>query len=1204
MALAIYRSNRLDVLVTVLAELLRQPGQQPGDPFTPVRVVVGTRGMERWLRHQLAVKLGICAHFEFPFPRQLVDTLLGSAEGAEAPPDDPWRAGALTWRVLESLEALPRGDVWGPLRAYVGESGRPVDPRRHALARELGDLVDRYVTYRPELARAWSAGEPAPASLLPRSPGSADRRALPETLAWQPELWRDLAARLDGSKHTAERLLEAGRVFEAGPRPELDQPVRLFGLSTLPPAWLQLLASVARHHRVELYLPCPSDRWWGDLRRGQGPARDLLRLDRDEVSLALSGDTEGLFAEGNPLLTSLGRIARDLQVVLESLDDSYVDERLDLFPDVGQVFDDPARGGGVSALHRIQSDVLDLRNPALQPDRPLAAADDSLQVHACYGPTRQVEALREALLGLFETHRDLEPRDVVVMTPDIAGYAPLITAVFDQGAHGRRVRDREPVWGSEGWGPAGAPRLPYEIADLSVRRLNPVADALLRVLELASARVTASAVLDLARLEPVRTRFELTAEELERLGDMVREAGARWGLDAADRRFHDQPADPQNTWVDALDRLWLGVAMPDTGELYEGLVPADGVEGSDVDLLGRFGDLAGVVLGAVRDLRQPRTVAAWVVRLRALVSDLTATPGQAAWLTRRALEALEGVADEAGTCELEVSVRAMGAALSGRFDVAAGGLRPQTGAITFCALAPERSLPYRVVCLLGMDEDAFPRKSSHSAFDLMNLAPRVGDRDGRDEDRLLLLEAILAARDHLLVFYSGRDVRSDEPLPPCVPVAEFFDTLDATFGEDARGRSATTQLIVQHPLQPFSPRVFTRKGEAPWHRRAFGFDRRLLAGAGVEPQAASGPFFVGLDGDPPETDPEVVELGELLDFVDHPTRSFFRQVLGVTVWDGVQAVDDREPVAVDDRAVPRALLEAALSAPSAGWVPDYLDAAFARLRGEGRLPLGDAGLYGAFPHRLVAAGMREAAAPWHTAEEDHADLDLDLGDGLRLSGRVHGLQAGDLFELLPFKDTSARPWWLVRPLVRLLAWQAATPGERCRVVALHGFADGDRPKVQWRLLEPPEHVEDASEDARQRLRRLVELMRRARRRPPPLYGATSDAFAKALVAAEGLDPDVLLAAGTWPPADPEDLAAVQAATRAAFDAWVGGARTGEWAQSAYLKRLHTDGELTWIEPDTGQVDRAFADAALALWGTLRQWRRTLRKAPTVLGETP
>ena len=56
-----------------------------------------------------------------------------------------------------------------------------------------------------------------------------------------------------------------------------------------------------------------------------------------------------------------------------------------------------------------------------------------MQVHSCHGPARQIDVLREVLLGLLQDDSTLEPRDILVMCPDIDTYAPLIVAGFGLG---------------------------------------------------------------------------------------------------------------------------------------------------------------------------------------------------------------------------------------------------------------------------------------------------------------------------------------------------------------------------------------------------------------------------------------------------------------------------------------------------------------------------------------------------------------------------------------------------------------------------------------------------------------------------------------------------------------------------------------------------------------------------------------------------
>jgi len=557
-----------------MAQRLDQPEQRPKDPFAPIRIIVGSKGMERWLRHQLAMRLDaqICANVEFPFPAQVISEALAALEGKPLQPGDelapdPWRPEALTWALLEVLpNLLSEESTMGflaPLEKYLAGKGKDaVGPREWELVNQVADVFDRTVMYRPDLARAWSEGTP----VLPEGISETE-------LGWQPRLWEALANHLHPETHAAARWQAATASVDTKAS-LFNQPLRFFGVTALPPTLLQHLAWLSRHYQMEFFLLCPSDRYWNHLDAiPVTRVETLLKQNRDHLGEKLHEALEASGSPGvHPLLLSLGRIGRDLQLYLKA----HVSE--DCVKSQATFFDPAAAGSAPStpkALHLLQSDILNLRDPLSFTDdelskRALATDDDSIRFHACYGPTRQVEVLRETLLHLFEDHPDLEPRDVLVMTPDIEGYVPLIGAVFDQGRDRPLRQKRESE--KERWGSHGAPRIPYIIAERSLRQTNAVAEVLLRTLDLAcdGRRITSTAVLDMFAIEPFRRRFGIASEDLDTIRQWVEESGIRWAMDAADRHRHGQPANGQNSWRFGMERLALGVVMADEdGRLFD-----------------------------------------------------------------------------------------------------------------------------------------------------------------------------------------------------------------------------------------------------------------------------------------------------------------------------------------------------------------------------------------------------------------------------------------------------------------------------------------------------------------------------------------------------------------------------------------------------------------------------------------------------------
>ncbi len=1262
--LEVYRSNKLEVLVGILTAQLDAPDAMPADPFAPLRLVVGSKGMERWLRHQLASRLPgrICANVDFPFPSQVLTQALHALEGAEDQPADPWEIEALRWAVLEVLPGLLDRDArpeLAPLRAYLDEGvSGPVSPRALALAGQLADIFDRLVTYRPQLAVDWSMG-------------GVQLPAAATDLGWLPLLWQAVHRHLlGGPARGAHRAQRWHTLMRSGPPSAwpFDQPLRIFGIASLPPSFLQQLAWLARAPgaMAELYLVGPSDAYWADLHRlGHGAIDELLACDRDKL-----GDRIGVLQpEGlHPLLQSLGRVARDMQLVVEGLGEGVVDRGqsatfVDLAP---QLADPQRREGSQRALHVLQSDMAHLRDPmgfgpAQRQARPLAPGDDSLQLHACYGPTRQVEVLRDALLHLFEDHPDLEPRDVLVMVPDIEAYVPHIGAVFDQGRERPVERHGVPVANpAERWGPAGAPHIPYAVTERSIRRTNPVAEVLLRVLQLASGqvRISSVAVLDLLAVEPFRQRFGIAHEEIETIAGWVEQSGIRWGIDPQDRQGFEQPATAQNTWRFGLERLALGVTMADApGRLWDrparleqpsveralGVAPHDALEGGVVHLLGRFLDACSTLFDEIGRLRGARAVGAWL-RLIAgdpeLPSDsvagmgtlgrLTATTPAAAWLTARVRAELEGLraAVQLAGAQRPLDIDAFHALLSGRFEVASGATRAHTGAVTFAAMAPYRSVPYRVICLLGMDEGAFPRPAGSRRFDPTQLAPRAGDRDPRDEDRHLLLEALLAARDHLLILYTGRDPRSNERRAPAVPVAELLEVVDATFQAPDQ-RPPRQHITREHPLQAFSLDCFDpRQGGRPW-----SYDHGLLEGArAAMNQERSSPRFFEPGAQPPASTeptadaPREVELAALEWFLRNPTKALLSRGLGLYLPRDEEPIPHREPIQPDglDRwGWLTALIDdrwSRLHARIEG--TERLELGLAdpleRLRAEGRLPLGAGGDRWLRVPALAAEQVMDAASAWfgdeqrpHRPQRLPFDLALEVdGQPVRLLGGSGPIWQGDQL-VLGVGDILGKGKYRLGPWLRHLAWVASTDRPDARTVLIHGRIDGrGRPEVQvasMRLVLRDGLVELVGVSPAQRARAILcELLRlylQGLERPLPLFEQASYEFVRRAhyYNTVRFGPRELL------PDAPEPEESVLGHIRAAQDK----ARQSfglEGGPSSYSSRDLDDAYVArvWagLDPVTdpqapwAPLQRDFAMAALALWQPLFQgWAKHGTKTP-------
>lgn len=936
--LHLHRSNTSATLADALCALLASPVGGPADEEV---VVVPSPGMEAWLQQRIADTLGICAHVRFPFPLRYVPELVATVVAEPSARADVlervrrWQPATLRWPIWIELRRHLDDPVFAPVAAYLAGAVDPVDRERRLLqlSTTLARAFDRYVRFRPEAVRSWQAGES----------GGIERG---DDDAWQPALWRAVYARLgaadDGAgQHVAD--FEAALAFSlrlGGVRSE-ELPKRLFvfGVSTLPPLFVRLLAALAEAIDVHLMVVTPSQEWM------EGVVSTSLKL-RRELELIDAGRHEHAdllhFEVSPPLLGSFGALGAEFQQVLETELSGTPTREHDHYAN-------PLEHGERHLLAALQHELLTLTpNASDAPDED--PGDLTVEIHRAHNDLRQVQLLQDRLLAALESDPDLDPRDIVVMSPVLDELAPLIDAVFDLPWEDPR-------------------RLPYRIADRSERQANPMAEALLRVLELLGGRFGRQAVLDVASLEPARRRLGWSWDDHESYGQALAEVDVRWGFDAQHRARHGHPDDERGSWRAGLDRLLLGAVVPDVPpRLMGGVRPTSLVEGKGVVGLATLDRWLAALEVADDQTASDRTPAAWRAWLTALVDETLEADRETPWHRTRLLEAIDGLFEpwEAVAPDEAVPFGVVRDALVGTLTderAAHGFLR---GGVTFCDMLPMRSVPFRVVALLGVDDGRFPRQDARGGIDLLETSRRIGDRSRRSDDRYLMLEALTSAQDRLIVVHQGFAADTGEPLPASPVVAELQDAIARRFGDDTLRR-----VCVDHPLHPYSPSHFEPNTKTP------SYASDMVAGARAlrEPVADAAPWFT------PPLDPvprETVELNALSAFLKSPHKAFHRARIGASLDRFDHATDDADPLALDKLSQHR-IRELTV------WLRQQLgDEAVDIARLEGGLPPGAIGDVLMRPLDLAASA---ATARFHAelAGRTYGVCDLQHG---RLEGRL------------------------------------------------------------------------------------------------------------------------------------------------------------------------------------------------------------------------
>ena len=1017
----IHASNDLERLATQLAGLLRD--HRSADPFEPQMVVVPSLGMRHWLTRWLANEKGICANIELIFPGDFIERCV--ANGKEVA---EFESEALTWRILDLLDGTALEE---PARFLKDD---PRQLKAFGLARRVAGLFDQYLLYRPEMLNQW-----------------------PDNTAanWQAELWQDICRDV-GTDHPAA--LRAN--FLADPNAIGSSPVYLFGIGMLPPEHWNVIRALASQQAMHLLVTQPTAEIWDDLLS----VRDHWR------QVKLAGSDVPASPNGHPLLISMGRVGQEFHSLLLGENGGW-DEAL---------FEEPKRG---TLLRELQADIYAVDLPPRTGRK--APVDDSLQIHSCHGALREVEVLHDQLLHLFQKLDNLAPHEVVVLTPDIESYAPLIRAVFDN------PEDE-------------SHHIPFTIADRHPRAASAIVDAFLSLLEMDDMALPVNEVLTRLETAAVSRRFGIGADELQLLYPRCRDAHINWGYDAAHRDtsigIESESPEEQNTWRFGLDRMLLGCAMQADGkQLCKGRLPLPGVEGDLAVAVGGLSDFVDALHTTAEDFQTPRPVAQWARDLRALLkrffdarSDEKDELGQLHTAIDR-LEKLAGDASYTGEADIAV-IRAQLLATLEEPKTRDGYLR---GVVTCCALKPLRSVPFRVICLLGMNDGVFPRADKAEAFDLMASRRKPGDRSVRDDDRYLFLETVLAAREVLYLSYLGQSQADEHSYPPSVAIGELLDALDRSFEFEESSRDV---LVRKHRLQAFSAAYFD-----PENSRLLSYSATQAAAAeklrqtlgrneqGAKAMAES-QWFIKRPLDSPAAEHKAVTLDELLHFYRKPVEHFVRNRMEMYLRSRDDLLSDEEPFVLDNLdqyKINDDLLKLALDAEAN--LEEGAAALRARFQAEGRLPHGEFGRATFEDLRKRMANFTQSVrAEASGSLVPQADLreavDLQIGE-FHLTGELDSF--ADPRTQVSLRCASVNGRELLAAWIRHVVWHALSPATLSPALTLVVGQKKGAQVLKW--LKPIEKTEDAHKW----LAELLQTYWQGQQEPLLFFPNTSLAYAKA-----------------------------------------------------------------------------------------------------------
>jgi len=924
--LRLYPSNKTEHLAVVISEIMK--AKPLSVPFANEVVLIQSHGMGTWLQQEISQNLGIAAMIECVMPAsfiwQLAQILM---------PDDPhipiFEKSNLRWQILERLPEKLSDERYKNLSSYIealsntklstatNSEQEKFQTSEHVLfelSDALADLFDAYQNYRPDWVAAWESGE------LISTASSGDTN-FSNLEVWQADLWRSLYPKsaLGSRNHRAillSKLLERLRSCSSDLQSCLPERVFIFGLSALPPQWLPILTALSRYCDVHFLIQNPCQYYWGDV----VSKTQQLRLEQSLVAKGVSADTAAdTFIESNPLLASWGYLGRDYLSILFHHDEirempvNLYDDGLEGIGLEGNGLEDKGpdkdrNNFSIKALTWLQTDILNLQAVA----RQVSETDKSIRFITCHSHLREVEALQDYLFKLLDESSELSPKDVIVMMPDVQNFAALIDAVFS-----RPALDQY-----------GQPQyLPYGISDQMLALDQPMVDVLSGILQLSKLRITATEVLDWLDIEAIRARFAISEEDLEQVHAWVSGLNIRWGLSESHRdqclstMTKTKGSGSENTWLSAFKRLLAGYVYGVSEPVHDGAgdVFAQSQHSRETQLLaGKLMRFLDCIEQTLSQQKGKHSIQEWLSRVALFWESWFDSQYLSDEVQRLMDQSISSISEQVhyADFEQEISFTIVAEVIGAGFEKERVSQRFLAGKINFCTLMPMRSIPFKVVCMMGMNEGQYPRPEQKVSFDLMATSEsRVGDRSRREDDRYLFLEAICSARNNIYISYCGRDIKDNSERYPSLLVSELQDyCADYFYLDDEPDEKSAAGLLehwtIKHRLQPFHPWYYSsdEDGQSKYLPKSYSSDWLSLYARSEDTKESSSNGSHVLDSSKqlPQFDlfneendhNRVFELENLTRMADHPLRYYYKHILGLSYTNIDSELEDSEPFAL------------------------------------------------------------------------------------------------------------------------------------------------------------------------------------------------------------------------------------------------------------------------------------------------------------------
>ncbi len=774
--------NKIETFFSVktenLAEILLQQIDKTKSPFSKELILIPNSGMQRYLELKIAKDKGICTHIDITYLGSFFNDFYSKILAKQGKSLIKHNKHTITYQILSLFnEILDKNEIDDYLTKILKNNQQP--NQKYYLASTIATHLLKYLEQRPEIISCWE-----------------QQSLFTDNIH---EFWqKDIYHKLELSKQSIFFLKQKFNNFIKEKKQSLTkvvpETIHIFGFHFIPKHQLDDLFQISEYINLKFYSINPCVEFWGDIIRKEEKLRQEI-TDYDNKNF----DISILFEVANPLLASWGSSAKFL---IDSLN-NHSTNNLDY------IFNDKNTESN-NNLDFLKNNIINLENKSIDNCKTKKSTkDDSITFKKASSPRREVEILYDYILDILENNDDIKPSDIIVTMPNVAIYSPYVNSIFSA----NKV-------------------LPFSISNQTAVDTDPDVNTFLALFDLINSNFSKTDFFNFCNQQTVREIFDFSLKELDSIKFYLDEAKVNWGYDENHKRKSLLCIENKDTEIDTniykqghlqkmLDGLYLayccGKPLNHSQKIDEEIIGETiankHFRTSQVEILAKLTKLFEMLKFAANVKFEQKTLTDWFRVLKQLSANFNTNKSKKNILNDLINDWFELIKQTKQTdlydfsiiytdiCEIMTTQEMRGPFLS--------------GSISFCSAIPMRSIPSKVTCMLGMNND-FPANLPKYEFDLLANSSKLSDKNLARESKYLFLESILATSDKFYLSYNGVDEKTGELISPSVLVLELEDYLQ----QIGINITKTTDLTEDY-LQAFSKELFspTIKTYSPFYKK-------------------------------------------------------------------------------------------------------------------------------------------------------------------------------------------------------------------------------------------------------------------------------------------------------------------------------------------------------------------------------------------------